>query len=54
MKSGKMMKSSRTKSDTTTGMNSRAAARGATRNPSGQGNVGPGTDNNSGLNSGGK
>jgi hypothetical protein len=28
--------------------------RGDARNPSGQGNVGPGTDNNAGRNSGGK
>jgi hypothetical protein len=53
MKSGKMMKSSKMKSGTTTGM-SAGSNKGTARNPSGQGNVGPGTDNNAGPNSGGK
>jgi hypothetical protein len=38
---------------TGTGM-ATGSQRGTTRNPSGQGNVGPGTDNNAGPNSGGK
>jgi|SRR6267378_301595 hypothetical protein len=46
MKSGKM-KSSKMKSGTTTGM-SAGAHKGDARNPSGQGNVGPGTDSNAG------
>jgi hypothetical protein len=38
------------------GMNNGVAGanKGDARNPSGQGNVGPGTDNNAGHNSGGK
>jgi len=44
MKSGKMMKSSKMKSGATTGM-----SKGTTRNPSGQGNVGPDTGNNAGA-----
>jgi hypothetical protein len=44
------------KAGTTTGMNKGMAGsnKGNARNPSGQGNVGPGTDNNAGRNSGGK
>jgi uncharacterized low-complexity protein len=44
------------KSGATTGMSSGMAGsnKGDARNPSGQGNVGPGTDNNAGRNSGGK
>ena len=38
----------------TTGMNQGGMNKGDLRNPSGQGNVGPGTDNNAGRNSGGK
>jgi len=34
--------------------NQGGANKGDVRNPSGQGNVGPGTDNNAGKNSGGK
>jgi hypothetical protein len=34
--------------------NNGAVTMGTARNPSGQGNVGPGTDNNAGPNSGGK
>jgi hypothetical protein len=47
---------SKMKSGTTTGMNKGMAGanKGDARNPSGQGNVGPGTDNNAGRNSGGK
>jgi hypothetical protein len=44
------------KAGTTTGMSKGMAGanKGDARNPSGQGNVGPGTDNNAGRNSGGK
>jgi hypothetical protein len=44
------------KAGTTTGMSKgmSGANKGDARNPSGQGNVGPGTDNNAGRNSGGK
>ena len=47
---------SKMKAGTTTGMNKGMAGsnKGNARNPSGQGNVGPGTDNNAGRNSGGK
>jgi hypothetical protein len=47
---------SKMKAGTTTGMNKGMAGsnKGDARNPSGQGNVGPGTDNNAGRNSGGK
>jgi hypothetical protein len=47
---------SKMKAGTTTGMNKGMAGsnKGDARNPSGQGNVGPGTDNNAGKNSGGK
>lgn len=47
---------SHTKSGATTGMSRGMAGsnKGDARNPSGQGNVGPGTDNNAGRNSGGK
>jgi hypothetical protein len=47
---------SKMKAGTTTGMNKGMAGsnKGDARNPSGQGNVGPGTDNNTGKNSGGK
>jgi hypothetical protein len=51
---GTHMKSSKMKSGTTTGMNKGMSGSSARRNPSGQGNVGPGTDNNAGTNSGGK
>jgi hypothetical protein len=46
----------KSKSGTTTGMSSGMAGsnKGDARKPSGQGNVGPGTDNNAGKNSGGK
>jgi len=43
------------KSGTTTGSSMKSSAhvnKGVARNPSGQGNVGPGTDNNAGNNSG--
>jgi hypothetical protein len=36
------------------GMNNASSDKGHSRNPSGQGNVGPATDNNAGKNSGGK
>ena len=52
MKSGKM-KSSKMKSGATTGMNP-SSAKGSMHNPSGQGNVGPGTGNDAGTNSGAK
>src|SRR3954470_6707164 len=39
---------------TGTAMKQGGANKGDARNPSGQGNVGPGTDNNAGKNSGGK
>jgi hypothetical protein len=39
---------------TGSGMNNAGSNRGDARNPSGQGNVGPGTDNKAGPNSGGK
>ena len=45
------------KSGTTTGMKTNKGGMSkseAARNPSGQGNVGPGTDNNAGKSSGGK
>ena len=44
------------KPGTTTGMKTSKTGinKGDARNPSGQGNVGPGTDNNAGRNSGGK
>jgi hypothetical protein len=46
---------SKMKAGTTTGMNKgMAGSNKGARNPSGQGNVGPGTDNNAGRNSGGK
>ena len=47
---------SKMKAGTTTGMNKGMAGsnKGNARNPSGQGNVGLGTDNNAGRNSGGK
>lgn len=47
---------SKMKAGTTTGMNKGMAGsnKGNARNPSGQGNVGFGTDNNAGRNSGGK
>jgi hypothetical protein len=51
---------SRMKSGTTTGTGMKnnngmaGSNKGDARNPSGQGNVGPGTDNNAGRNSGGK
>jgi hypothetical protein len=51
---GSHMKSSKVKSGGTTGMNKGMSGSSAKRNPSGEGNVGPGTDNNSGPNSGGK
>jgi opacity protein-like surface antigen len=52
----KTTKSKSMKKGMTTGMSSGmgGANKGDARNPSGQGNVGPGTDNNAGRNSGGK
>jgi hypothetical protein len=46
MKSGKMVKSSKTKSGATTGMSS---GKSSMHNPSGQGNVSPGTGNDAGA-----
>jgi hypothetical protein len=49
MKSGKM------KSGTTTGMSGNGMTKGsAAHNPSSEGNVGPGTNNNAGPNPGGR
>jgi hypothetical protein len=42
------------KSGTTTGMSGSGMHKGMTRNPSSEGNVGPGTNNNSGPNPGGR
>lgn len=50
---GSHMKSGKMKSGATTGMN-KGMSGSAKRNPSGEGNVAPGTDKNSGMNSGGK